>query len=115
MNRLVSVCLPFLAMGCASAAFAAENLSDQQLEGRRFFQQSCGICHTKPTLTSPVFGPVLSKATFATGDAQPKTQIADGSPNMPGFKYHFTSTQIDSIVAYLKTLDAPTETPEAKK
>jgi mono/diheme cytochrome c family protein len=113
MNRLALV-LPLLV--CGGAAFAADSLTDQQLDGRRNFQQSCGICHTKPTLTSPVFGPVLSKATFANGDEQPKKQIAEGSPNMPGFKYHFNAAQIDSIVAYLKTVDAPPpEAPEAKK
>ena len=97
------------------AARAAENLTDQQIEGRRFVQQSCGICHTKPTLTSPVFGPVLSKATFAMGDDQPRKQIADGSPNMPGFKYHFTPAQIDAIIAYLKTVEAPPAPAAAAK
>jgi mono/diheme cytochrome c family protein len=98
-----------------TAARAAESLTDQQLEGRRFVQQSCGVCHTKPTLTSPVFGPILSKATFAMGDDQPKKQIANGSPNMPGFKYHFTPAQIDAIVAYLKTVDAPPASAAAAK
>ncbi len=116
MNRPGLACISaFMALG-ATSALAAEGLTDQQLEGRRFFQQSCGVCHTKPTLTSAVFGPVLSKATFANGDEQPKKQIAEGSPNMPGFKYHFKPEQIDAIAAYLKTVDTPpAEAPEAKK
>ena len=90
-----------------AAAQDAVKLTDQQAEGRQLYQQSCGVCHTKPTLTSPLFGPSLSKVTFAKGEDQPKSQIADGSPNMPGFKYHFSAAQIDAIVAYLKTQDPP--------
>jgi len=32
--------------------------------------------------------------------------ISNGTPRMPGFKYHFTSDQIDAIVVYVKTLPA---------
>ena len=49
------------------------------------------------------------------GDDQPRKQIAEGSPNMPGFKYHFTPAQIDAIVAYLKTVDAPPAPAAAAK
>ncbi len=34
--------------------------------------------------------------------------ISDGTPRMPGFKHHFQPTQIDAIVAYLKTIPAST-------
>jgi len=89
----------------------AETLTDQQIAGRTLVFQSCGVCHAKPTLTSPVFGPTLSKATFAMGDDQPKKQIAEGSPNMPGFKYQFSAAQIDAIVAYLKTREPEAAAP----
>jgi mono/diheme cytochrome c family protein len=98
-----------MVLGVASSAMAQSgpSLTQQQLEGRQLFQQSCGVCHTKPTLTSPLFGPALSKVTFAKGDEQPTAQIANGSPNMPAFKYNFTPAQIDAIVAYLKTEEPP--------
>ena len=32
--------------------------------------------------------------------------ISNGTLNMPGFKYHFSSDQIDAIVAYLRTVPA---------
>ena len=32
--------------------------------------------------------------------------ISNGTPNMPGFKYHFEPDQIDAIIAYLKALPA---------
>jgi mono/diheme cytochrome c family protein len=33
--------------------------------------------------------------------------ISNGTPRMPGFKYHFEPAQIDAIVAYLKTIPTP--------
>ena len=35
-------------------------LNDKQLLGMRLFNQSCRVCHTKPQLTSPLYGPPLS-------------------------------------------------------
>jgi mono/diheme cytochrome c family protein len=84
------------------------DLNPVQAEGRQLFQQSCGVCHTKPTITAPLFGPELSKtAVEGSLEAKAKSQIADGSPNMPGFKYNYTPTQIASIVEYLKLLPPP--------
>jgi cytochrome c5 len=31
-------------------------LNDKQLLGMRLFNQSCRVCHTKPQLTSPLYG-----------------------------------------------------------
>ncbi len=104
--------IAFIALS-AGAAFAQgpAAMTAQQEVGARLVRQSCGVCHTRPILNAKQFGPSLSKATFAQGDDQPKKQIADGSPNMPGFKYLFTAGQIDAIVAYLKTRDAPPAEP----
>jgi len=83
-------------------------LNPVQAEGRRLFQQSCGVCHTRPTITAPLFGPELSKAAVEGPlEAQAKSQIADGSPNMHGFKYNYTPTQIASIVEFLKLVPPP--------
>jgi mono/diheme cytochrome c family protein len=30
--------------------------------------------------------------------------IGNGTPRMPGFKYHFAPAEIEAIVAYLKTV-----------
>jgi mono/diheme cytochrome c family protein len=38
-----------------------------------------------------------------------RKQIAEGSPRMPGFKYHFKPAEIDALVAYLKTLPPPAD------
>jgi mono/diheme cytochrome c family protein len=78
--------------------------------GMRLFNQSCRVCHTKPQLSSPQYGPVLSMNTFG-GNAEALHQfISNGSPRMPGFKYNFKPAQIDAIVAYIKTVPAPANT-----
>ena len=41
--------------------------------------------------------------------------IANGTPRMPGFKYHFKPAEIDAIVAYIKTIAAPTDAPRPAK
>ena len=82
-------------------------LNDKQLLGMRLFNQSCRVCHTKPQLTSPVYGPTLSRQSLGGQDDVMREVISNGTPRMPGFKHHFASTQIDAIVAYLKTVPAP--------
>jgi mono/diheme cytochrome c family protein len=76
----------------------------------RLFNQSCRVCHTKPQLTSPQYGPVLSMNTLG-GNAEAIGQfISNGTPRMPGFKYTFKPAEIDAIVAYIKTIPAPAGT-----
>jgi mono/diheme cytochrome c family protein len=84
--------------------------SDQRTLGMRLFNQSCRVCHTKPQLSSPQYGPALSMNTFG-GNAEALRQfISNGTPRMPGFKYTFKPAEIDAIVAYIKTIPAPAET-----
>ena len=92
----------------ALAAFADEPTA-QQLEGMRHFNQSCRVCHTKPQMTSPQYAPVLSRASLAGNEKALRTFIANGSPKMPGFRYHFKPAEIDAIVAYLKTVPPPAD------
>ena len=76
----------------------------QHLEGMRLFNQSCRVCHTKPQMTSPQYGPVLSRVSLGGNEEAMKVIIANGSPRMPGFRYHFKPAEIDAIVSYLKSL-----------
>ena len=106
------VCLPPLS---ASAQQAATDppLDDTQRLGRRLFTQSCGVCHLKPQITASTYGPLLSKDSLS-GDAEAmQTVIENGTPRMPGFKHHFTKSQITAIAAYLKTVP-PAPAPAAK-
>jgi mono/diheme cytochrome c family protein len=94
---------------CPAAApgQSANNGTDQTQLGMRLFNQSCRVCHTKPQLSSPQYAPVLSMNTLGgKADVMHET-IANGTPRMPGFKYHFKPAEIDAIVAYIKTIPSP--------
>jgi mono/diheme cytochrome c family protein len=87
---------------------AAGDLTAQQTQGRNLFNQSCMVCHVKLQITSPAkYGPDLSKDALGGQEASMREVISNGTPNMPGFKYHFEPDQIDAIVAYLKVLPGP--------
>ncbi len=89
----------------------ASSLSDTELTGRRLFVQRCAICHDpvgQPLNRTP--GPWLDQRTFASGsEPAARELIESGSDRMPGFRHALRSTQIDHIVAYLKTV-----TPDAR-
>jgi len=92
--------------GVASAQQAAA-LTDSQLKGMQLFSQHCGVCHAKPTLLSPLFGPALWKDKVAGKGAAVTEFIQKGTARMPGFQYEFNTTQIAAIVDYLKTVPEP--------
>jgi mono/diheme cytochrome c family protein len=94
-------------LGGASAQPAGGNLDDKQLLGMRLFNQSCRVCHTKPQITSPMYGPELSQSSAGGRDDVMRDVISNGTPRMPGFKHHFEPAQIEAIVAYLKTIPTP--------
>ncbi|HTM61141.1 MAG TPA: cytochrome c [Burkholderiales bacterium] len=91
------------------AAPAQGSLDDRQLLGMRLYNQSCRVCHTKPQLTSQQYAPPLSRVSMNGNDDALRKQIADGSPKMPGFKYHFKPAEIDAIVTYIKTVQPPAD------
>src|SRR4051794_29161924 len=111
MKRLGPAILAVLFLGpwLASAQPAATHasLNDKELLGMRLFNQSCRVCHTKRQLSSPVYGPTLSRQSLGGQDDVMREVINNGTPRMPGFKHHFQPAQIDAIVAYLKTIPAP--------
>jgi len=113
MKRSASAILAVLAMlACWPQAAPAQqatqaSLNDNQLLGMRLFNQSCRVCHTKPQLSSPLYGPALSRQSLGGQDDVMREVISNGTPRMPGFKHHFEPPQIDAIVAYLKTIPAP--------
>jgi mono/diheme cytochrome c family protein len=110
--RLPACTLALLLAACVAAAVAqpAQDdrvLDERQLLGMRLFNQSCRVCHTKPQLASPLYGPELSQSSAGGSEATMREVISNGTPRMPGFKYHFEPAQIDAIVAYLRTIPAP--------
>ena len=105
MKRSVVVAALFLAPPWA----LAQGETPQQLEGMRHFNQSCRVCHTKPQMTSPQYGPVLSRVSLGGDEQALRAYIANGSQKMPGFRYHFKPAEIEAIAAYLKTLPQPND------
>jgi mono/diheme cytochrome c family protein len=111
LARGLSVAMLLLALApqdiSAEQSSGAQTLDDRQLLGMRLFNQSCRVCHTKPQLTSPLYGPELSQNSAGGQEAVMREVISNGTPRMPGFKYHFEPAQIEAIVAYLRTIPPP--------
>jgi mono/diheme cytochrome c family protein len=105
---LLFACAP---LSASAQSAATENLDNIQSLGMRLFNQHCRVCHTKPQLSSPQYGPVLSKDSLGGKDGVLREVISNGTPRMPGFKYTFQPAEIDAIVAYIKTMPSPLATP----
>ena len=104
---LLVLALPLGAHDGARAQSAETLLNDTQKLGQRLFYQSCVVCHTKPQITSGQYGPVLSKDSLGGQEDVMREFISTGTSRMPGFRFQFEPTQINAIVAYLKTVPAP--------
>ena len=98
--------------GAIAQPLASERtLDEKQLLGMRLFNQSCRVCHTRPQMTSSLYGPELSQSSAGGSEQVMRELIANGTPRMPGFKYHFEPAQIEAIVAYLRTIPATPAPP----
>lgn len=86
---------------------AAASANDAATSGRRFFQQHCSVCHTQPTLTNPMYGPVLYRDLVNGREDAVRDYIDKGSSKMPGFRYGLKASDINAIVEYLKTVPRP--------
>src|SRR3990172_2474217 len=83
-------------------------MSQSEMEGKKLFIQRCSICHL-PRLNDPTvpdaFGPSLNGKVNGTADeARVREVIMKGTPRMPGFQYSFQTSQVDQIIAFMKTL-----------
>jgi mono/diheme cytochrome c family protein len=107
-SRLGLVCL--LAV-VPQIAVAQPVLTDTQKLGQRLFEQSCGVCHTRPTLVSGLYGPALSKAAAGGREDVVRDVISNGTPRMPGFRFTYDANQIAAIAAYLAIMPVPAATP----
>jgi mono/diheme cytochrome c family protein len=102
---------------CAGMPFAAsaqqgnDSLNDTERAGRQLLAQNCGVCHLPPAFNARTFGPRLSKDTAGGMDVAIRQIITEGTQRMPAFKHNLQPTQIDSIIAYLKTVPTPPPQP----
>ena len=88
---------------------APPTLSENELAGRRLFAQRCGLCHD-PVGQARTPGPWLDRETLTrSGEPGVRQVISIGTPRMPGFQYALKASQVDDLLAFLKTV-----TPEQK-
>ena len=85
-------------------------LTATEQNGEMLFFQRCSLCHLPP-LVGPGQGARLPMGPLVYGfmdtprnAARVKTVIQNGGAKMPGFKYGLSATEIDNIVAYIKSL-----------
>ena len=108
MNRTVPVLLILLSIGARPGITqkTGAGLTDQQRLGRQILAQSCAVCHLPSGPDAKTYGPSLNKSTIPEDDDAIREAILDGTPRMPAFKYFLQPTQIDAIIAYLRTVPA---------
>ena len=114
-RRAWTMSLGLLLWPIAAAAQPANGANDQTMLGMRLFNQSCRVCHTKPQLVSPQYGPVLSMNTLGGKADVIRDVISNGTPRMPGFKYTYDPAQIAAIAAYLEIMPVPAADPAPAK
>ena len=105
---------PSLAQTKAAPPFKPNaNLTSQGKGGEYLFFQRCSLCHVPQySKTSAVsdLPPVFISLDSLFKDADPgmeataRSFILNGTQRMPGFKYGLKPEEIDSLIAYLKTL-----------
>ena len=94
-----------LAFGSSGFAQSTKGLTDAELKGKGLFQQRCSLCHLPRNYDDDsTYGPKLTAATVTGKEAVVREFIRQGTPKMPGFQYGLTPEEIDSIIAYLKTV-----------
>jgi len=91
----------------AFAQQSGDGLSDQQKRGQQVLAQSCGVCHLPVALNAKTYGPPLNKAAANGDDDIMREYITNGTPRMPAFKHYLQNSEIDAIIAYVRTVPAP--------
>lgn len=103
--------LMFIAVAWPLAASAQNNLSPKLAHGRFILTQNCNICHLPQNPGSATYGPMLNKDSANGDNALMKEVIMNGLVKMPGWKYTLSSTDIDDVIAYVRTI--PVQPPPA--
>jgi hypothetical protein len=109
----------------AAAQSSSSKLNERQFAGEGLYLQNCAFCHsehklesqssvhsnaTNPKSTTPgtTIGPDIKtwlQHSPAPSDRAVRTVIQQGVPlKMPGYQYGLEPKEIDSIIAYLRTL-----------
>jgi mono/diheme cytochrome c family protein len=114
-SSILATFVPLLFTVLQTASAQDRALNDQEKLGERLVNQSCVVCHLKQQITSGTYAPVLSKASLNGNAGVISEAISNGTPRMPGFKIQFAPAQIEAIVAYIKSIPAPSAAPRPGK
>ena len=98
-----------LTLAAQNGASTPASPNDPVTSGRRLFQQHCGVCHTQPTLTNPMYGPSLYRDIVNGREDAVRDYIGKGSSKMPGFRYGLKASEINAIGESLKTVPKPAQ------
>ena len=99
--------LAFLVTALPLAASAQQSLTPQQAHGRMILTQNCNICHLPQSPGSATYGPRLSKSSANGDDNLMRQVIQTGLVNMPGWRYTLSDSDINDVIAYVRTLPEP--------
>ena len=58
-------------------------------------------------MNAKTYGPPLNKSSAAGNDEVMRAFIVNGTDRMPAFKYYLKPAEIDAIIAYARTVPAP--------
>jgi mono/diheme cytochrome c family protein len=94
----------FLAAALPVTASAQANLTPKQAHGRQILTQNCNVCHLPQNPGSATYGPPLNKESANGDDKLMKEVIRNGLVKMPGWKYTLKDSDIDDVIAYVRTL-----------
>ncbi len=96
----------------ASSPAASPRLNEQEMGGKKVFMRRCALCHLPPPETKPKMRPSSGPVLYGLWkDAKPSKEefvrqiILKGSAHMPGFQYILERSEIDDLMAFLKTLN----------
>jgi len=103
---------------CFGAASPAGTGNDSRpvrvRQGEVIFQQQCVRCHNKAVGDTSSFGPPNLHGIFRRATPLSRSEaeaiIRQGKPPMPPFAGVLTTSQIDELIAYLKTLGRAAKT-----
>lgn len=86
---------------------SSSSLSETELAGKKLVAQRCSLCHIAPSSVVKARAPELYAETVTRlGEDGVREQIMSGSPRMPSWKYTFQPTDVEKIIAYMKTVKA---------
>ncbi|MBZ5563886.1 MAG: cytochrome c [Acidobacteriia bacterium] len=118
LGLIAAVVLLFpIALSSADRSKKTPAAQGPQSAGEKIFHSNCAMCHNADS-TKDKLGPGLQglfknkelpKSHKPATEENVRTQIEKGSPHakpmgMPAFKGKLTPSQIDDLIAYLKTL-----------